>query len=291
MLFSYIKLIFNNVQFIVIILLFLTYSHYSIDAKIVNKKDITLLQKKSATDYHYIDESKFPSHHKKKILIFSYGTLVKQKANKKTGDILYTKPFEKTDIQVPISFTFLAGYPKKGYEIPKTVLEKFPNRRATATIDANSQEYKNLWMAISDFSLLSNARNNVAAREGAPLLSPKHGYDLSNIFYIKKLSSNRNKNLQEEYIPEFPNWVTLRPSLQHQQLSSALLHDIIKLLEEHNADAAVWVALPSNIESGSLFDLLQDSAFVANTNRYIHNMPPGNSMTNFENAVMQKSLP
>lgn len=236
--------------------------------------------------FRYIQETNVPHDYKQKILILSYGSLVKQKMNRKTGDVLYAGPFTKTSIAIPISFTFLAGYPKTGYHTAPDILETYKNRRATAAIDANSDEYKNLWVATSDFSLLSNARNNLAAREGAPFINKKQGYDLSSIFYIRKVSNASKKKTHEESIVGFPGWVMLRPPLSHQQLTPVVLYDIVKLLQEHHGDAAIWVALPANVNKNVLFDLLKDPVFVTNTARYIHNMPPGNSMTKFEEDVL-----
>lgn len=259
-----------------IFLIFLTFIAYS---HVLHKNKSTRAQ--TSRGFIYSNETCLPQ----KILICSYGSLVKQKMNRKTGDILYAGPFIKTTIKIPISFTFLAGYPPTGHKTSCDILRNYKNRRATAAIDADSDECKNLWIAVSDFSSLSNARNNLAAREGAPLINKNQGYDLSSIFYLRQLGNSRKKP-HEECITEFPEWVMLRPSLQQQRLSTTIIHQLIKILKDHNAHAAIWVALPDNIKKNELFDLLKDPVFVTNTYRYIQNMPPNNIMTTFENKVV-----
>lgn len=231
-------------------------------------------KKRTNKGYVYKDENKIAC--KRKILIFSYGSLVKQKENKKTGDILCASTFEKTSLQVPISFTFLAEYPH------------YPTRRATVTLDAQAKEMKNIWWARSDFAHLGNARNNLAAREGSAFKNSHEGYDNSNIFYIKRLHYN-HKNSRELSIPGFPGWVSLRARYKHQQMPTPLLQSMVQFVQEHNADAAIWAALPSNGNEKMLNNLIEkDPVFVANTYRYIEKLPPGNTLTNFEKAVIEQ---
>lgn len=225
----------------------------------------------TAKGYYYRDESILP---KQKILIFSYGSLVQQKDNKKTGDMLYAGGFVRTSITVPVSFTFLAGYPS-------------PTRRATITIDTDSHDYKPLWVALSDFSYLENARNNLAAREGAPLLSEKKGYDLSYVFYIKKVAHSYKLKKREKRITGHSQWVTFYTS-KNQQLPTSILQKIIDILESQQAVAGVWVALPSNVDQKALLAFTQDPVFVKNTSQYIQKLPPGNILTPFEQSVLSK---
>lgn len=240
----------------------------------------------TAKGYYYHDETKLP---KQKILIFSYGSLVKQKDNKKTGDLLYAGEFSKTQIKVPVSFTFLAGYPLHMLNKKTTDIAHFPTRRATATIDSTSKDYKNLWVATSDFSYVPNARNNLAAREGAPLLNQKTGFDVSNIFYIKKVNKKYQVKKQEKKVPKFPEWVTLQPTHEHQQLSQDILQEMVTVLNNNNAEAALWVALPSNVDQQTLSTILEnDPVFVKNTITYIQKLPSDNVLSDFEKKVLEK---
>lgn len=237
--------------------------------------------------YSYKQEDIIPIQYK--ILIFSYGTLVTQKDNKQTGDVLLAEPFQKTSIDVPVSYTFLAGFPKKLCKIHTrpSYSDRFENRRATVTVDSHSQEFKTLWSAKSKFNSIKNARNNLAAREGSPLISAHVGYDLSSIFYIRKISDWDPKNSNEEYIENYPEWVVLKGKHKHQNLNPKILQQMIEYALANNAQAILWAALPSNVTSQKLQELLKDKAFIKNTYNYISKLPKGHNLTAFEQKVIK----
>ncbi len=222
-----------------------------------------------------------------KILIFSYGSLVKQKDNKKTGALLHATPFAKSPIKLPVSFTFIAGLPPYLLHTNKKKWNNFPHRRATVTIDRLSKENKPLWFATSKMSSLSEARNNLAAREGAPLNKITQEYEVTHIFYIKKVDNAYKKGNNEKWIPGFKNWVALRAVNRRQQLSIQQLQQLVTFTIKQNADAAVWVALPSNVTQDQLYRIIEkDDQFRKSTAEYMQKMPPNNEMSNFEQKVM-----
>jgi hypothetical protein len=249
-----------------------------------NPHDYKPWQEPTARGHIYQNEMTLPLH--KKILIFSYGSLVSQKENKKTGDVLKATSFAKTEIQVPVSFTFLAGCSPCCQIMPNNY-KKFPNCRATVTIDSNSDEFKNIWAARSKFHSLQNARNNLAAREGAPFLGIHKGYEVKHIFYIRKLSYQYPKKSYETFIKSFQDWVTLKPYKAHQKLPHMVLSDMVNYALKKNADAAIWAALPSNIDAESLDILLEHNKnFVKNSYNYIKKLTPGNKYTDFEQKIL-----
>lgn len=224
------------------------------------------------------------------ILIFSYGSLVKQKTNKKTGALLNAGPFFKTSLGVPVSFTFLAGMPTKLITQDIRLRNNFTKRRATVTIDVYSKEFKPLWVAQSSYTSLSEALNNLAAREGAPFINNTNNYDLSHMFYIKKVTPFYRKKRAEIYIKGAKNWITCKAQNINQQLSNNQLLTIVKFIEKNNAQAAIWAALPSNCRQHDLITLLNnDPTFIANTAAYIQNMPPGNNVGSFEKNVIARN--
>lgn len=281
----------ENALFLIIIIAALGYFFCCIQNDIfciAHKKTSHSWQKQTKKGYRYYDERKLP--YKQKIILFAYGSLVKQKENRKTGDFLEAGLFEKTSLQVPVSFTFLAGYPVNGYFLPLDKLKNFSNRRVTVTIDSYANEYKDLWFAISKFNSLSNARNNLAAREGAPFKGIHKGYDLTNIFYIKKLLPYEHKKSYEEFVDEFSQWVTLKPHNKQQQLTDAVLKKMVLFAQENGAQAAIWVALPSNVDRRTVNELIKnDPVFVKNTKEYIEKIPNSSILTGFEKNIFKQA--
>lgn len=232
-------------------------------------------------------QKKYPE----KILVLSYGSLVKQKDNKKTGALLRATDFHKTSLEVPISFTFIAGLPATLlHSHNKKLLNKHPLRRATATIDRLSKENKPFWFAVSKMNSLFEARNNLAAREGAPFLAEKNGYDLTHIYYVKKIDAAYKKAANERFIPGYKHWVAMRAP-QRQQLSLQQLQQLVAFTIKQKADAAIWVALPSHVTQEELNKIIKrDYHFAHNTAAYIQKMPPGNIMSCFEKKVIKSVI-
>ena len=249
-----------------------------------NRKD-----KKMQTNLGYVYSNEKRSFDPMKILVFSYGSLVKQKDNKRTGDVLLADSFIKTTIKVPISFTFLAGYPSHWYSMGPQEFKSYPKRRATATIDSNAHEFKTLWVARSNFTTLNNARNNLAAREGSPYRGATKGYDLTNMFYIRRLSRLYPKKVSEETIEGTHEWVVLKPTKMHQRLDNKILKKMINYIKSNKAQAVIWAALPSNVEATELEKLMKDPLFVENTFNYILKLPEGHELTEFEKSIIKKA--
>ena len=135
---------------------------------------------------------------------------------------------------------------------------------------------------------MENARNNLAAREGSPYKGSIKGYDLTHIFYIKKLSPFERKKSYEVFIDEFPNWVMLKNYNNHQQLPIHLIKEFVHYTIDNGADAVIWAALPSNVDVSYLDILIKkDKLFVKNSHRYIESLPPGNILTTFEKNIMK----
>jgi hypothetical protein len=224
---------------------------------------------------------------KKKILIFSYGSLVVQKENKKTGKQLQATAFTMTNIKVPISFAFIAGLPPHLIKTNKKNWKSFPLRRATATIDRFSKDYKPLWFAFSKKDTLPEALNNLAAREGASKVRKSQRYDTTYLFYIKRVTQNYKKLNSEKWIPGLTNWVTKKPWYRSQQLSNECLKEIVHFTQKQKADVAIWAALPSNITNRELVTIIKnDKVFTKNTQAYIKKMPPGNKLSSLEHRVL-----
>jgi hypothetical protein len=238
--------------------------HEKTEEELVPQTTIGEAWKKSTKqNYRYYDETAI--RESRKILVFGYGSLMKQKKSLTNLNKLKAGNFIKTNIEVPLSLTRISG-------------QGTNNRRVTVVIDNESDETGNLWAAFSKFQFLPNARNNLAAREGAPLKnteSPLDGYDLSNIFYIKKLLSQQTKDPNEQEIQGMPGWV-VRVGVQdkRQELPQPLLKEMAQFAERNGADAAIWASFPSNKTVEEIKNALRtDERLAKNTYYYLRTLP------------------
>ena len=219
-----------------------------------------------ANGYRYRDESSIQDA--RKIAILSYGSLVNQRENQQTGARLEIRGnFQPTSISLPVSLSRRSNGP-----------------RITAVIDREG-EPKRVWAAISVFGYLPNARNNVAAREGAQLRSQEQGYDLSNVSYMKRLMPGRNRDNNEEAIAG-TNWA-IRTEDARKKLPANIAKSIVDWAENNGFSAVIWASYPSNLGSKAevIKLLVSDDALLRNTQAYVQNLPDG-PQTDFERAVM-----
>ncbi len=220
-----------------------------------------------ANGYRYRNEQ--PVQDKRKIAVLSYGSLVNQCANRHTGACIETYGFQPTSLTLPVSITHLSQ-----------------THRFTAVIDNNGYP-KRVYAAQSKFQFLPNARNNLAAREGSSYSGQKRGYDLSCMFYMKKLTPGADKDSNEEFIPG-SQWVILVPKNPRQRLSNPIALSIADWADSQNYTAVIWASFPPNIESqkAAAAKILQDNDLYYNTKDYIIKLPDG-PQSPFEKAVVQ----
>jgi hypothetical protein len=120
--------------------------HEKTEEELVPQTTIGEAWKKSTKqNYRYYDETAI--RESRKILVFGYGSLMKQKKSLTNLNKLKAGNFIKTNIEVPLSLTRISG-------------QGTNNRRVTVVIDNESDETGNLWAAFSKFQFLPNARNN-----------------------------------------------------------------------------------------------------------------------------------
>ena len=208
---------------------------------------------------------------KKKIAILSYGSLVRQKKNNQTQAVLEATPFSATAIHLPVSLSRQSQGP-----------------RLTAVIDSKGDP-KRVWAATSHFHFLPNARNNLAAREGSRYMGERKGYDVTNIFYMKKLLLHQTKDSNEKMIPS-TNWAIRLPSntnQQRQELPDDVVRDIAAWADRSGYTAVIWASFPPNISSQKkmIRRLIRNDALLANTQDYVRNLPDG-PQSEFEQAVI-----
>ena len=91
----------------------------------------------------------------------------------------------------------------------------------------------------SQFQWLPNARQNLAGHEGAPYRGQQTGYDLSNIFYMKKLMPARQKDRNEEIIPNTDRWV-IRIEAEPQKLPIDVAQRIARWADSQGYSAVIW---------------------------------------------------
>lgn len=222
-----------------------------------------------ANGYQYKDESTIQD--KRKIAILSYGSLVRQDTNRQTGAKLEASPFNPTSIQLPISLTRLSQ-----------------GNRITAVIDRDG-DLKRVWAATSRFQYLPNARNNLAAREGANYRNQASGYDLTNIFYMKKLLPGREKESNEETISGSQRWVIRSQANERQRLPLAKAQNLARWADEQGYTAIIWASFPPSNDLSSHADvirkLLGNSELLSNTQDYVRNLPDG-AQSPFERAIL-----
>ena len=221
-----------------------------------------------ANGYRYRDESTVGD--KRKIAILSYGSLVKQRENLQTRARLETRTeFAQTQVQLPVSLARVSR-----------------DNRITAVIDKDGDP-KRVWAAESKYTFLPNARNNLAAREGSPYRGQDTGYDLTNIFYMKKLLPSRMKDSNEEVVPGTQNWVIRTAANERQQLPMNVAQKVAKWADDSSYTAVIWASFPPNISSREqvIQKLLADDTLLRNTQEYVRNLPDGAQST-FERAII-----
>lgn len=206
---------------------------------------------------------------KRKIAILSYGSLVNQSANLRTGAVLETTGFAPTDIQLPVSLSRISQ-----------------DNRLTAVIDAQG-ELKRVYAAQSKFQSLPNARNNLAAREGARYLGQQDGYILDAIFYMKKILPGQVKDSNEDVIPNTLNWVIRHENSERQRLPINVAQSLARWADGRGFTGIIWASFAPNQGSQAeiIQKLLSDSALLRNTQEYVTKLPDG-PQSAFERAVV-----
>jgi N-formylglutamate amidohydrolase len=214
-----------------------------------------------ANGYRYRDENTIQD--KRKIAILSYGSLVNQPANLTTGARLQASTFAPTDIQLPVS-------------LMRESSSNTPQRRITAVVDRDG-DLKRVWAARSRFKFMPNARNNLAAREGARLQSQDAGYDLANIFYMKKLVPGRMRDSNEEVVPGVDGWVIRTAANNRQQLPVEVQNNVARWANANGYSAVIWASFPPNISNQQevIRRLAEDDTLLRNTQEYVRNLPDG----------------
>jgi hypothetical protein len=214
-----------------------------------------------ANGYRYRDENTIQD--KRKIAILSYGSLVNQPANLTTGARLEATAFQPTDIQLPVS-------------LMRESSNNTPQRRITAVVDRDG-DLKRVWAATSRFQFMPNARNNLAAREGARLQSQDAGYDLANIFYMKKLVPGRMRDSNEEIVPGVDGWVIRTAANNRQQLPVEVQQNVARWANAQGYSAVIWASFPPNISNREevIRRLAEDDTLLRNTQEYVRNLPDG----------------
>ena len=220
-----------------------------------------------ANGYKYRDENTVQD--KRKIAILSYGSLVKQNTNAQTGAQLHASPFASTNVTLPVA-----------------LMRQSQGNRITAVID-RAGDPKKVWAAASGFTFLPNARNNLAAREGAPYRGQDTGYDLTNIFYMKKLAAGRMKDNNEEMIPGVPGWVIRTENNERQKLPVEVTQNLARWADTNGYSAIIWASFAPNISSRAVViqKLLENNELLRNTQEYVRNLPDG-AQTEFERAIL-----
>lgn len=223
-----------------------------------------------ANGYRYKNETTV--QHQRKIAVLSYGSLVRQKENRQTNARLEASEFSPTDLVLPVS---MSRYSQKA-------------GRFTAVID-NNGDPKRVWAATSAFTFLPNARNNLAAREGARYMGQRKGYDLTHTFYMKKLFPGQIADHNEKMITA-TNW-TIRIPKSRLRCSNILSADATQQIaawaDANGYTAVIWASFPSNVASHKeiIRKLLRDDILLKDTQDYIKNLPDG-AQSAFEYAVL-----
>ncbi len=221
-----------------------------------------------ANGYRYEDEGSVQD--KRKIAILAYDSLFKHLFNQSTGaKLMISGAFAPINVTVPVSLS----------RISQTT------NRVSEVIDSQG-EFRPVYAAQSSYQYLPNARNNLAAREGAPYEGQADGYDLSNIFYMKKLFAGRRPDSNEEEIAGA--WVIRKAEESpRQKLSAATKQAIVKWADANGYNAVIWSSFPPNTRSQAeiVQKLLSDPKLLSNTQDYIQNLP-GGPKTTFEQVIL-----
>lgn len=222
---------------------------------------------RDANGYRYRDENAVQD--KRKIAILSYGSLVRQNTNNQSGAKLEASAFSPTNIQLPVSIS-----------------RQSQGNRMTAVIDKNG-DLKRVWAATSQFQFLPNARNNLAAREGSPYRGQDIGYDLTNIFYMKKLLPDRMKDANEELVPNTDRWVIRTEANERQRIPAATAQALAQWADANGYAAITWASFPPNLSSqqAAAAKLIENAELLRNTQEYVRNLPDG-AQSVFERAII-----
>ena len=209
-------------------------------------------------NYAFRDENTVQDH--RRIAVLSYGSLVRSKTNPRNNAQLLAQDFKPSVLYFPIALA-----------------RKSLGNRITAVIDEKLGEPKRVWYAESNFSWLPNARQNLASREGAPFISATKGYDLTNIFYMKKLIPGKTKDANEEFVPGSTRWVVRSVENERQKLSAAVLEALVRWAEANHYDAIIWSSFPPTIDTreATIQLLLNNDELLTNTQEYIRQLPYG----------------
>lgn len=211
-----------------------------------------------ANGYHYTDERDIQD--RRAIAILAYGSLVNQPINPRNNVQLIANPFIETDLNFPIALS-----------------RRSQGDRITAVIDNQLGEPRQVWASLSGFSYLPNARHNLAAREGTPLRSAHTGYDLSNIFYMKKLLHGKPKDSNEEIVPGMPQWVIRATENPRQKLLVPTVQAVAQWADLNGFDAIIWASFSPTFNSNAeiMQALLDHDELLYNTQEYTLLLPNG----------------
>lgn len=236
---------------------------------------VGLVQAAQEQGYRYTDERNITS--KRKIAILAYGSLVNQPRNIDTGAVLQASAFAPAEgITLPVSMSRISSEGK-------------PTRRMTLVLD-NQGEPRNVYFATSNFTYLPNARNNLAAREGALYNEQKRAYNLTNIFYMKKIQAGGGRDSDESPVPGTSDWVILKAAPNpRQKLSAETEKALARWADNHGYSAIIWASFPPTLESpeNGVQRLNSDAQLLRNTYDYVKNLP-GGPQTQFERAIVNK---
>ncbi len=243
------------------IVLILVVSHYTFTM------EQSLSQRVDSNGYRYKDEDTVQD--KRKIAILSYGSLVHQPINERTGAQLYASSFQPTALSLPVAMA-----------------RESAGKRISAVVDTLCGKDKRVWYAVSEFAFLPNARNNLAAREGVLLRNGHGGYDLTNIFYIKKILPGRTKEADEEVIPDTTQWVIRTTDNVRQRIPTVTAQSIASWAEKNRFSAVIWASFPATLSSQKdvARTLLSDPELLRNTQGYVQ-MLPDRAQTVLERAI------
>lgn len=233
--------------------------------------DIYTMQGDDAANEPYY-ENEINKRDIRNIAILAYGSLVNQDTNATTGKKLHASRFRRSDVALPVNLSRLSSAGQSA-------------ERATRVIDNNGTNVE-VWYATSDYHWLPNARQNLAAREGAPLEGTK--YKLDNIFYMKKLLHGTQADRNERAISDVSgNWVIRTDGSAAQQLSNDKAKEIAQWANGKGFGAVIWASFPINKTENEIRKILaSNSRTLANTKNYINNLPEGIAKTAFENEIL-----
>lgn len=204
-----------------------------------------------------------PTINARKIGIIAFGSLVNQPTSPVYKTTLHAGQFKNTDILLPIDFLRLSS-------------KDTPTRRITLVIDPKGSK-RPIWVALSDYKKLPEARADLSLREGL-------GGKLDYIAFIKKLEGRQQfSRANHNYISKDKKWVG-----NIKNLPDKFAHQLAIWAEKNGFDALIWTALPRNKTKKEIENLLNtDNTLLANTQEYIKNLPTG-PYTTFDKELVSK---